>query len=96
MSEPGVSRVSVTLSISPGRLWAGTGAAHAAWRQDPVLRFGILPEAKSRQSSPMKLIIQIPCFNEADQLPQTLADLPREVDGFDERRVADHRRRLDG
>ena len=31
----------------------------------------------------MKLIIQIPCFNEADQLPQTLADLPRAVDGFD-------------
>src|ERR1700694_4923810 len=32
----------------------------------------------------MKLIIQIPCFNEAEQLPQTLAELPREVDGFDE------------
>jgi glycosyltransferase involved in cell wall biosynthesis len=32
----------------------------------------------------MKLIIQIPCFNEADQLPQTLADLPREVPGFEE------------
>jgi len=31
----------------------------------------------------VKLIIQIPCFNEAQQLPQTLADLPREVDGFD-------------
>lgn len=31
----------------------------------------------------MKLIIQIPCFNEADQLPRTLADLPRELDGFD-------------
>ena len=31
----------------------------------------------------MKLIIQIPCFNEADQLAQTLADLPREVEGFD-------------
>ncbi|HTB69363.1 MAG TPA: glycosyltransferase family 2 protein, partial [Solirubrobacteraceae bacterium] len=31
----------------------------------------------------MKLIIQIPCFNEADQLPRTLADLPRAVDGFD-------------
>src|ERR671926_427533 len=30
----------------------------------------------------MKLIIQIPCFNEAEQLPQTLADLPREVEGF--------------
>ncbi len=31
----------------------------------------------------MKLIIQIPCLNEAAQLPQTLADLPREVAGFD-------------
>src|SRR5829696_7566133 len=32
----------------------------------------------------MKLIIQIPCFNEEDQLPGTLADLPREVPGIDE------------
>ena len=32
----------------------------------------------------MKLIIQIPCLNEAEQLPATLADLPREVEGFDE------------
>src|SRR5918992_4222595 len=31
----------------------------------------------------MKLIIQIPCFNEAEQLPGTLADLPRELDGVD-------------
>ncbi len=31
----------------------------------------------------MKLIIQIPCLNEEDQLPGTLADLPREVEGFD-------------
>ncbi len=31
----------------------------------------------------MKLIIQIPCFNEAEQLPATLADLPRDVAGFD-------------
>ncbi|HSF94410.1 MAG TPA: glycosyltransferase family 2 protein [Thermohalobaculum sp.] len=30
-----------------------------------------------------KLIIQIPCFNEAGQLPATLAELPREVPGFD-------------
>jgi glycosyltransferase involved in cell wall biosynthesis len=39
----------------------------------------------------MKLIIQIPCFNEADQLPRTLAELPREVEGFDvvERLVID-------
>ncbi len=31
----------------------------------------------------MKLIIQIPCFNEEEQLPATLADLPRELDGVD-------------
>jgi glycosyltransferase involved in cell wall biosynthesis len=32
----------------------------------------------------MKLIIQIPCWNEEDQLPTTLGDLPRHVEGFDE------------
>jgi glycosyltransferase involved in cell wall biosynthesis len=31
----------------------------------------------------MKLIIQIPCFNEEAQLPGTLAHLPREIEGFD-------------
>src|SRR6185437_7381893 len=31
----------------------------------------------------MKLIIQIPCFNEERQLPTTLAQLPREVPGFE-------------
>ena len=31
----------------------------------------------------MKLIIQIPCYNEEQNLPATLADLPREVPGFD-------------
>jgi glycosyltransferase involved in cell wall biosynthesis len=31
----------------------------------------------------MKLIIQIPCYDEATQLPGTLADLPREVPGID-------------
>lgn len=30
----------------------------------------------------MKLLIQIPCFNEAETLPITLKDLPREVPGF--------------
>jgi len=32
---------------------------------------------------PVKLIIQIPCLNEEDQLPATLADLPRQVPGVD-------------
>jgi glycosyltransferase involved in cell wall biosynthesis len=31
----------------------------------------------------MKLIIQIPCLNEEETLPITLADLPRELAGFD-------------
>ena len=31
----------------------------------------------------MKLIIQMPCLNEEDQLPISLAALPREVPGFD-------------
>ncbi len=32
----------------------------------------------------MKLIIQIPCLNEEEQLPVTLAELPRHLDGVDE------------
>src|SRR3954447_2333117 len=34
-------------------------------------------------SPSMKLIIQIPCLNEEQTLPATLADLPRSVPGFD-------------
>jgi glycosyltransferase involved in cell wall biosynthesis len=34
-------------------------------------------------ASGMKLIIQIPCFNEEQTLPETLADLPREIPGID-------------
>jgi glycosyltransferase involved in cell wall biosynthesis len=37
--------------------------------------FSILPA--------VKLIIQIPCYNEERTLPMTLADLPRRVEGFD-------------
>jgi glycosyltransferase involved in cell wall biosynthesis len=32
----------------------------------------------------VKLIIQIPCLNEEETLPATVADLPRQVDGVDE------------
>lgn len=32
----------------------------------------------------MKLIIQLPCYNEEKTLPATLADLPRHIDGIDE------------
>jgi glycosyltransferase involved in cell wall biosynthesis len=36
-----------------------------------------------RYPSPVKLIIQIPCFNEESTLPATLADLPRAVEGIE-------------
>lgn len=32
----------------------------------------------------MKLIIQIPCFNEAETLPQTYRDLPKQIPGIDQ------------
>lgn len=32
----------------------------------------------------MKLIIQIPCYNEAESLPETVAQLPRQMNGIDE------------
>lgn len=32
----------------------------------------------------MKLIIQIPCYNEAQILPKTIAELPETVDGFEQ------------
>lgn len=31
----------------------------------------------------MKLIIQIPCYNERDTLPKVIADLPRKIEGID-------------
>ena len=31
----------------------------------------------------MKLIVQIPCFNEEKTLPQTVADIPRDIPGID-------------
>ncbi len=41
-------------------------------------------ERRPSASDPMKLIVQIPCFNEAETLPQTVADIPREIPGVDE------------
>ncbi len=36
-----------------------------------------------RIEPPVKLIIQIPCYNEEESLPVTVADLPRRIDGID-------------
>jgi glycosyltransferase involved in cell wall biosynthesis len=41
------------------------------------------PPGKLLKLLHVKLIIQIPCLNEEDCLPVTLADLPRELPGFD-------------
>jgi glycosyltransferase involved in cell wall biosynthesis len=32
----------------------------------------------------MKLIVQIPCYNEEHTLPETIADIPRQIDGIDQ------------
>ncbi|MFN2234757.1 MAG: glycosyltransferase family 2 protein, partial [Anaerolineales bacterium] len=32
----------------------------------------------------MKLIIQIPCYNEAETLPVTVAALPKQIPGIDQ------------
>ena len=37
----------------------------------------------SRGDAVTKLIIQIPCLNEADHLPETIAALPRRIEGVD-------------
>ena len=34
-------------------------------------------------SKSLKLIIQIPCLNEEETLPETIADLPKQIDGID-------------
>jgi glycosyltransferase involved in cell wall biosynthesis len=54
----------------------------ASTRNDTLMREALLdrPIAADRH---VKLIIQIPCFNEARTLPATLADLPRSIPGID-------------
>jgi glycosyltransferase involved in cell wall biosynthesis len=34
-----------------------------------------------------KLIVQIPCYNEEETLPQTVSDIPRQIDGIDEVKI---------
>lgn len=53
----------------------------------PVAREGAVTVHATRinieRPATVKLIIQIPCYNEATTLPQTVADLPRELPGID-------------
>ena len=85
--SPGAERSTVALStrwsreararsrgIAPRK--AGRGDLRALRDNEAACSLGDHPA--------MKLIIQIPCLNEEESLPVTLADLPREVEGFDE------------
>jgi len=36
----------------------------------------------NKSSSPLKLIVQIPCYNEEHTLPETIGDIPREIPGI--------------
>jgi len=37
----------------------------------------------NNSTHPLNLIIQIPCFNEEHTLPETIGDLPLEIEGID-------------
>jgi len=43
----------------------------------------IKPNVKVKSESAIKLIIQVPCYNEEETLPQTINDLPRHIGGID-------------
>jgi glycosyltransferase involved in cell wall biosynthesis len=43
----------------------------------------VVPPAARSHPRPVKLIIHIPCYNEAETLPQTLAELPASLPGID-------------
>ena len=89
-SRPNAMRASASPSSERTRASAGRRE-----RVTPSMSEDRMTSRYRPSRATMKLIIQIPCLNEEETLPVTLADLPREVDGFDERRVAGHRRRLD-
>lgn len=42
-----------------------------------------LGAARIGKAMPIKVIVQIPCFNEEATLPQTVADIPRRIEGVD-------------
>src|SRR5204862_5649247 len=63
-------------SASAPAVVAATASGHVHRRA----RDGII---RAHSGAMAKLIIQIPCLDEAATLPRTLADLPREVAGFD-------------
>ncbi|MDP2105299.1 MAG: glycosyltransferase family 2 protein, partial [Desulfobulbaceae bacterium] len=43
-----------------------------------------LQQLQTLRHAIMKLIVQIPCLNEEHTLPQTVADIPRQIEGIDQ------------
>lgn len=62
--------------VQPSRVSADVRAPHAASATASA-------SGHRDASTKSKLIIQLPCFNEAESLPIAIADLPRHVQGFD-------------
>jgi glycosyltransferase involved in cell wall biosynthesis len=93
LAEPAGGGESVALSIAQslsGPLPSACRHLLAAPRRARVRACGgvggiqtKVPYPRRDRLSGVKLIIQIPCWNEAQTLPLTLAELPRELDGFD-------------
>jgi len=50
----------------------------------PVLPSPATSRSHRFGATTVKLIIQVPCLNERETLPETIADLPRQIDGIDE------------
>ena len=50
------------------------------------VRLGLV-ELRRRGEAAMKLIVQIPCFNEESTLAKTVADIPRRIEGIDDVRI---------
>ena len=59
------------------------GGPSRLWDTGPPVYGTVVDGTRGPAPHTMKLIIQIPCKDEAAQLPATLADLPRELPGFD-------------
>jgi glycosyltransferase involved in cell wall biosynthesis len=55
----------------------------SAWRNRITSKLSFQGVVMNNSNPPVKLIIQIPCFNEEHTLPETIGDLPDRIDGID-------------
>jgi len=60
---------------------SGDEAFSADFEEEFASEYELARQAVRR--GPVKLIVQIPCYNEEETLPRVLADIPREIEGVD-------------